>query len=125
MRQPRQLTALLRAAPSRTSITAVVQMALSGARPRLEPLRGAAQLRIMHCVVSHEMASPRVVQRGQNNPVRRAPPRPCTDHDLADFARPHDAFDRVSVEASWIEVDTTDGYQQGLDDIVRFVNGPA
>jgi hypothetical protein len=29
------------------------------------------------------------------------------------------------VEASWIEVDTTDGYQQRLDDIVRFVNGPA
>lgn len=57
--------------------------------------------------------------------VRRAHPRPRTDHDLADFARPHDAFDRVSVEASWIEVDTTDGYQQGLDDIVRFVHGPA
>jgi hypothetical protein len=53
----------------------------------------------------------------------RTPPR--TDHDLADFARPHDAFDRVSVEASWIDVDTTDGYQHGLDDIVRFVNGPA
>ena len=103
MGQPRQLTALLRAAPSRTSITTVVQMALSGARPRLEPLRGVVQLRIMHCVVSHEMAFPRVVQRGQNNPVRRAH-RPRTDHDLADFARPHDAFDRVSVEASWIEV---------------------
>ena len=100
-------------------------MALSGARPRLEPLRGVAQLRIVHCVVSHEMAFPRVVQRGQNNPGAPGAPRPRTDHDLADFARPHDAFDRVSVEASWIEVDTTDGYQQGLDDIVRFVHGPA
>ena len=55
--------------------------------------------------------------------VERTPPR--TDHDLSDFARPNDAFDRVSVEASWIAVDTTDGYQQGLDDIVRFVNGSA
>jgi hypothetical protein len=28
------------------------------------------------------------------------------------------------VQAPWVEVDTTDGYKPGLDDIVRFVNGP-
>lgn len=31
------------------------------------------------------------------------------------------AFTRVAVAAPGIEVDTTDGYQPGLDDIVRFV----
>jgi hypothetical protein len=43
---------------------------------------------------------------------------------LADFVQQRDAFDRVSVEAPWMEVDTTDGYQPRLDEIVRFVNGP-
>jgi hypothetical protein len=43
---------------------------------------------------------------------------------LAEFARHRDAFHRVSVAAPWLEVDTTDGYWPGLDEIVRFVNGP-
>jgi hypothetical protein len=32
------------------------------------------------------------------------------------------AFDRVSVDAPWIEVDTTDGYAPGLSEIVAFVD---
>jgi hypothetical protein len=44
---------------------------------------------------------------------------------VADFARHRDAFDRVSVEAPWMEVDTADGYQPGLGEIMRFVNNPA
>ena len=36
-----------------------------------------------------------------------------------------DAFDRISVQAPWMEVDTTDGYQPGLGEIVRFVSRPA
>jgi hypothetical protein len=35
----------------------------------------------------------------------------------------HDTFDRVSIEAPSIEVDTADGYRPGLDEIVAFVNG--
>ena len=34
--------------------------------------------------------------------------------------RAHEAFDRVSVDAPWIEVDTTDGYRPGLAEIVAF-----
>lgn len=30
-------------------------------------------------------------------------------------------FDRVSVDAPWIELDTTSGYRPGLADIVAFV----
>jgi len=32
------------------------------------------------------------------------------------------SFDRVSVDAPWIEVNTTDGYDRGLDEIVAFSN---
>jgi hypothetical protein len=42
----------------------------------------------------------------------------------ADQAGAHGGFDRVSVDAPWAEVDTTDGYSPGLEEIVAFVNGP-
>jgi hypothetical protein len=56
--------------------------------------------------------------------VRRAHADPGPGHGLADFARQRAAFNRVAVEAPWMEVDTTEGYQPGLDEIVRFVNDP-
>ena len=94
-------------------------------RPHLEPFRGLAQLRIVHCVVTHEVAFRRVLQRSKDTPARRAHADPRPGHDLADFARQRDAFDRVSVQAPWMEVDTTDGYQPELNEIVRFVSSPA
>jgi hypothetical protein len=65
------------------------------------------------------------LRRSLDNPVRRAHADPRAGHDLADFARQRGAFDRVSVEAPWMEVDTSDGYRPGLDEIVRFVSAPA
>ncbi|MGH3219125.1 MAG: AAA family ATPase [Streptosporangiaceae bacterium] len=111
----------------RAGVTMVAEAAFQDHvwRPRLEPLRGLADLRVVHCVVSHEVAFRRILQRGQGNPVRRAHADPQPDHDVTDFARHRDAFDRVSVQAPWIEVDTTDGYRPGLEEILRFVNGPA
>jgi predicted kinase len=92
-------------------------------RPRLEPLRTLASLRIVHCVVASDVAFRRAVQRSEDNPVRRVHADPEPDCDPADFARRRDAFERVSVAAPWIEVDTTEGYSPDLDEIVRFING--
>ena len=110
----------------RAGVTAVADAAFQDRvwRPRLEPLRGLAHLRIVHCVVPAEVAFRRVLQRGHDNPVRSVHADPRSGRDLADFVRQHAAFDRVSVQAPWMEVDTTDGYKPGLDEIVRFVNGP-
>lgn len=91
-------------------------------RPGLEAFRGLAHLRIVHCVVAADIAFRRVLQRSEDNPVRRVHVDPGPDRDMADFALMRDAFNRVSVQAPWIEVDTTEGYRPGLDDIVRFVN---
>jgi predicted kinase len=93
-------------------------------RPCLERLRDRAQLRVVHCLVPHEVAFRRVLQRGQDSPVRRVHADPRPGHDPGGFARDRDAFERVSVAAPWMEVDTTDGYRPGLDEIVKFVNGP-
>jgi predicted kinase len=92
-------------------------------RPHLEPLRGLAHLRIVHCVVADEVAFRRVLRRGVENPVRRVHADPRRDEDLAEFARRRSAFNRVSVQAPWIEVDTTDGYQPAFAEIVSFVSG--
>jgi predicted kinase len=110
----------------RAGVTTIAEAAFQDHlwRPRLEALRGLAQLRIVHCVVGNEVAFQRVLRRAQGNPVRRAHADPRPGHDVADFVRQRNAFDRVSVQAPWIEVDTTDGYQPGLDEIARFVNHP-
>ncbi|SDY48777.1 AAA domain-containing protein [Amycolatopsis xylanica] len=76
-------------------------------RPRLEPLRRLAHLRIVHCVVGAEVALARRLHRGER-PAHGGP------------AVSPDAFQRVSVDAPWLEVDTTDGYVPGLDVIAAF-----
>lgn len=93
-------------------------------RPRLEPLRCLAPLRIVHCVVTHDglPAGPGTRPGQPGAPGAHRPSAP--DHDLADFARHRDAFDRVSLEAPRTEVDTTEGYKPGLVEIVSFVNDP-
>jgi hypothetical protein len=42
--------------------------------------------------------------------------------DAARSTQAHQAFNRVAVEAPWLEVDTTDGYQPGLGEIVAFAS---
>jgi predicted kinase len=92
-------------------------------RPQLEQLQGFAHLRIVHCVVASDIAFHRALHRSENNPVRRVHVDPRPDHDLADFVRSRKAFNRVSVAAPSIEVDTTQGYRPGLEAIVTFVKG--
>jgi predicted kinase len=92
-------------------------------RPHLEPLGYLARIRIVHCTVGSEVGFKRIVQRKDVNPTRRAHADP-SPRDAADFARRHRAFDRVSVDAPWIEVDTTDGYRPRLEQIVAFINEP-
>ncbi|MGI5233398.1 AAA family ATPase [Actinoallomurus sp. CA-142502] len=91
-------------------------------RPGLEPLHGLARLRVVHCLVDADVAFSRKVRRWEENPLRRAH-EGTRPENAAMRAQRHNAFDRVSVDAPWIEVDTTDGYAPGLDEIVAFVNG--
>jgi predicted kinase len=89
-------------------------------RPRLEPLRSLARLRIVHCVVDADVAFQRSLRRRAQSPLRRVHADPGPG-EAAERALRHNAFDRVAIDAPWIEVDTTDGYQPGLAEIARFV----
>jgi predicted kinase len=88
-------------------------------RPRLEPLQSLARLRIVHCVVDADVAFQRSLRRRAQNPLRRAHADPGPG-EAAERALHHNAFDRVAIDAPWIEVDTTDGYRPGLAEIARF-----
>lgn len=105
-------------------------------RPRLAPLLRLAQLRIVHCTVDADLAFRRVLRRAQDNPLRRAhadpvpktpkaPEDPDDPRAQAEHRLRHLAYRRISLDAPTLEVDTTDGYRPGLDQIVAFVNRPA
>ena len=109
----------------RAGVTTVAEAAFQDRvwRPRLEPLRGLAEFRIVHCVVDADVALARIRRRRADQPQRRAHVDSAVQYD-ASLRLSHDTFVRVSIEAPQIEVDTADGYQPGLDEIVAFVNGP-
>ena len=104
----------------RAGVTTVAEAAFQDRvwRPGLERVRDLARIRIVHCVVSDEVAMRRRLRRAEEDPLRgvHADPR------RGDPVAPH-RFDRVSVDAPWIEVDTSDGYTPQLSDIVTFVSG--
>jgi predicted kinase len=88
----------------------------------LGPLWSLAQIRIVHCSVPAELAFQRSLRRRAENPLRRAHADP-EPHDAPERMLGHAAFNRVSVDAPWLEVDTADGYRPRLAEIVAFVNG--
>jgi predicted kinase len=108
----------------RAGVTAVADAAFQDAnwRKGLGPLLGLAQLRIVHCCAPSDVALSRALRRSESNAVRRAHFDPGPGSDAEEFARLRAAFERLSLEAPALEVDTTDGYRPGLDAIVDFVN---
>ena len=103
----------------RAGVTTVAEAAFQDRvwRPGLERLQSLARIRIVHCVVGADVALRRRLRRAEANASRGAHSDPRRGGPVA-----RDAFDRVSVDAPWIEVDTTDGYAPGLRAIVAFVN---
>ncbi|WP_330249877.1 hypothetical protein OG874_26710 [Nocardia sp. NBC_00565] len=65
-----------------------------------------------------EVAARRIRQRHRDNPLRQAHSDPQSRTSIP----PAHAFDRVSVDAPSLDVDTTDGYHPTLDEIVAFIN---
>jgi predicted kinase len=92
-------------------------------KPRLEPLSELAQLRIVQCHVDHAVSFERAVRRGaENTHHRRAHGDSTIGKQAEDWARAFESFDRLSISAPSLDVDTTDGYAPDLARIVDFIN---
>jgi len=89
--------------------------------PHLEPLRHLALIRVVHCAVPAEVALDRMMRRAEREPPRRAHADPGPA-DEADFLSRYAEFRPIALDLPSIEVDTTDGYRPGLNEIVAFVD---
>ena len=109
----------------RAGVTTVAEAAFQDRvwRPRLAGFRAVADIRIVHCTVDADVALERIGRRREMDPHRRRVHADTNLLDAAAHAVRHNAFERVSVGAPWIEVDTTDGYEPGLETVLAFVNG--
>jgi predicted kinase len=90
-------------------------------RPHLQPLRGLADIRVVHCQVTAETARARIHRRHSDSPTRRAHTDPHLVSRPAHAVR-HAGFHRVELDAPEIDVDTSDSYRPTLDDIVAFLH---
>ncbi|WP_431727420.1 ATP-binding protein [Verrucosispora sp. TAA-831] len=89
--------------------------------PGLEPLVGIADIRVVHCQVSAQTAFDRVRRRQDEVATRRAHADAHLGGRQTHAVRHHE-FQPVRLDVPEIEVDASDGYRPGLDEIVAFVD---
>ena len=95
-------------------VTVIAEAAFQDQRWRdgLGPLAPLAQLRIIHCTVSDDVALARREGRS-SEPTRAA-------HDDKGPVVAPSRFAALSIDAPRLVVDTTDGYAPPFDEVVRF-----
>ncbi len=91
-------------------VTVVAEAAFQDSRWRLvlEPLAERAELRIVRCKVAAPVAHARAAGRAGHARV----------HGVGTTG----SFEHITLPAPTLDVDTTDGYDPGLDELLRFVN---
>ncbi len=102
----------------RNGVTVVAEAAFQDHlwKPKLEPFRELASLVVVQCRTDPETAAGRVAGRS-----RTAHADAAFIDDLASGRGSYDDFVRLDLDVPTIDVDTTSGYEPGLDEIVRFV----
>lgn len=102
-------------------VTVVAEAAFQAGiwRPGLEPLTRLALLRIVHCVVDPAVSYERATARGAR---RQAHGDSALLVGPDAWAERVAAFERISIAAPTLEVDTSDGYDPALPRIVAFVS---
>ena len=94
-------------------------------RPGLEPLIGLAELRIVRCTVGADVAHDRIVRRIEENTHRVAHDDRGLLETLAGGTAALDAFVPISLAAPTLRVDTTEGYDPAMPEILNFVRAGA
>jgi predicted kinase len=93
--------------------------------PGLRPLLDSARVRIVHCRVEPAVAHERIRRRAHDQPARRAVHGdPSLEDPFETFRQAFESFDPVRLGVPTIEVDTTDGYDPPVEEVVAFVKRP-
>jgi predicted kinase len=116
------LTALLKA-----GTTMVAEAAFQDRlwRPILEGLTGVADIRIIRCTLPAEIAHTRVAERAATDTHRAAHGDTGLLEAIAAGNSPIASFVPIAMDLPTLTVDTSDGYQPGLPDIVAFATNAA
>jgi predicted kinase len=88
--------------------------------PRLGPLAELAEIKVVQCHTTPELAWARLESRGD---ARGAHDDRALLETHGSATRFYESFRRIALDAPSIEVDTTDGYRPSLDTVVEFVTG--
>ena len=92
-------------------------------RQGLEPLAEHARLRIVHCRVDAAVSFQRASVRARASASRlRAHGDSTIGKGVAEWSEAFEGFEHLSLDVPTLDVDTTDGYEPGLDELVAFVN---
>lgn len=109
----------------RAGVTVVAEAAFQDGRwkPGLEPLTELAHLRIIRCRVDPALSFERAALRAERSKSHRRSHGDSTiGKRVEDWARAFESFEQISIPAPSIDVDTTDGYEPSLGQIVDFIN---
>jgi len=91
--------------------------------PGLSPLLDSARVRIVHCRLDAAVARERIAKRADETASRRAV---HGDYSLLEpfdsWKLKFESFDPIALPVPSIQVDTTDGYDPPIEEIVAFVN---
>jgi predicted kinase len=107
-------------------VTAVAEAAFQDRlwRPGIEPLQARCRLRIVRCRVDASVSYTRAAARAAAGENRvRAHGDSVIGKGLVEWARAFEAFEHLSLPAPSLDVDTTEGYEPCLEELVDFVNG--
>lgn len=93
-------------------------------RPGLEPLTDLAEFRIIHSVVDAAVRRDRMERRLALEPGRAAHADHSHLQNVTAQGPAPDDFVPIALTVPEIHVDTTDGYDPGIKDVVAFINRP-
>jgi predicted kinase len=110
----------------RAGVTLVAEAAFQDRiwRPRLEPFAEFADIRVVRCSVDADTADQRIVRRMEQNSLRAAHADTELLQARANGVHLASGFGWITLDVPNLEVDTSDGYRPGLEEIVEFANRP-
>jgi hypothetical protein len=94
-------------------------------RPNLEPLTGVADIRVIRCTTPAATAQDRMAQCAAGNSHRSAHGDQRLLAAIADGRHFIDSFISISLHLPTLTVDTSDGYQPSIPEILTFARGAA